>query len=417
MSIALILADDLTGAADTGVQFASRGWRTLLALDPSGTGAADVLSMFVDSRNLPTPADAGQAVSQVFSALRAQPAYRDLLPSFRLIYKKMDSTLRGYPAAELTALLAALGETRVLIAPAFPPQGRTTSGGIQHLNGQPLDKTSFASEIATSNLLDLFGSGQSAAPGPALLPLRVVRQGQLAVGNALRQARGLLIADAETDSDLRILARATLAEGLRVCCGSAGLAAALVECLAAPAATQPLSFLPTPGPILAVAGSLNPATLTQLEYAARQGLTIVRPSFDFYLDPGFTGISETAARVASALAAGNSVILATPIQRIQPAPSEGPTRIPFTARLARVVSAVLENSLPGGLILNGGDTARTVCAVLSCTRIWLGGQIEPGVPWGIMADGRFPSLPVITKAGSFGLDHTLFKALQFLQGR
>ncbi len=90
MPIALILADDLTGAADTGVQFAVHGWRTLLALEPSGTGAADILSMSTDSRNLACAAEAGQAVSQVLSALQAQPAYHELQPSFRLIYKKMD---------------------------------------------------------------------------------------------------------------------------------------------------------------------------------------------------------------------------------------------------------------------------------------------------------------------------------------
>jgi uncharacterized protein YgbK (DUF1537 family) len=30
-----IIADDLTGAGDASVQFAKRGWRTLLTLDPA----------------------------------------------------------------------------------------------------------------------------------------------------------------------------------------------------------------------------------------------------------------------------------------------------------------------------------------------------------------------------------------------
>lgn len=414
MPIALILADDLTGAADTGVQFAAHGWRTLLALEPSGTGAADILAMSTDSRSLSSAAEAGQAVSQVLSALSAQPAYHDLLPSFRLIYKKMDSTLRGYPAAELAALLAMLGENRALIAPAFPPQGRTTLDGIQFMHGQPLEKTSFAADIATSNLLDLFGS--SPFPAPELLPLHIVRQGQVAVGNAIRQARGPLIADAETEADLKTLARATLAEGLRVCCGSAGLAAALVECMATPAATQPLSFSPTPGHILAVAGSLNPATLAQVEYAADRGFRVVQPTADFYRETGEDAISETAARVVAALAAGDPVILATPLERVQSAGMDLPTRTPFAFRLAQVVAAAFKDSLPGGLMLNGGDTARAVFAVIGCTRLWLGGQIEPGIPWGMMADGRFPSLPVITKAGGFGQENSLYKALKFLRG-
>lgn len=409
MPIALVIADDLTGAADTGVQFAAHGWRSLLALEPSGTGAADILAIYSDSRNLPTAEEAAQAVSHLVAALRAQPAYRELMPGFRLIYKKMDSTLRGYPAAELAALLSAVGETRAIIAPAFPPQGRTTLQGIQRLNGLPLDQTNFARDISTANLLDLFGQNQ---PAPTLLPLSVVRQGELAIGNALRQAQGPLIADAETHADLITLARAILAEGVLVCCGSAGLAAALVECMAAPAATQPLSFLPHSGPILAVAGSLNPATLAQVEFAARQGVAVIQPPAAIYQAEGDQAIQTSAEQVLAALASGGLAILSTPRERL--APAQG--RIPFSTRLAEVVKTVLEKATPGGLQLNGGDTSRAVCSWAGCTRIWLGAQIEPGIPWGLMADGRFPGLPVVTKAGGFGKEDSLYRALKFLQG-
>ncbi len=254
--------------------------------------------------------------------------------------------------------MAALGETRALIAPAFPPQGRTTLDGIQFVHGLPLEKTSFAADIETSNLLDLFGG--SPFSNPELLPLNIVRQGQVAVASAIRQARGPLIADAETAADLKTLARATLAEGLRVCCGSAGLAAALVECMATPAATQPLSFSAGDGPVLAVAGSLNPATLAQVQYAAARGVNVVQPAAGFYLETGEAGFSETAARLAAALAAGGPVILATPTERVgRPGRPARPT--PFAYRLAQVMAAALRDRLPGGLMLNGGDTARAVC--------------------------------------------------------
>jgi uncharacterized protein YgbK (DUF1537 family) len=408
MPIALIIADDLTGAADTGVQFATRGWRSLLALDPSGTSAADILSIYADSRNLPSAGAAAQAVRQLVSALRTQPAYHELNAGFRLIYKKIDSTLRGYPAAELAALMDALGDTRVVIAPAYPPQGRTTLNAIQHLNGLPLEQTSFAGDIHHSNLLELFSQSM---PVPALLPLSTIRKGQPAVSGLLSQVRGPIIADAETHQDLVILARAVLTEGIRVCCGSAGFAAALVECMAPPSATQPLTFSPRIGSILAVAGSLNPTTHDQVSHAALRGIAVVQPAIAIYQKDGETALQTAANQVLEALAAGRAVILVTPTERLAQAAGQ----IPFAARMAEIVRRVLIEAPPGGLLLNGGDTARAICAWAGCTRIWLGSQLEPGIPWGLMADGCFPGLPVVTKAGGFGKEDSLERALNFLQ--
>jgi uncharacterized protein YgbK (DUF1537 family) len=304
--------------------------------------------------------------------------------------------------------MEALGETRAVIAPAFPSQGRSTRQGIQCLNGLPLEQTSFARDIRTSNLLEAFSQLK---PAPALLPLSVVRQGQLAVGGVLRQARGPLIADAETHADLTTLARAILADGLRLCCGSAGLAAALVECMAPPSATQPLAFSPQAGPILAVAGSLNPTTHAQVAFAAQHGVAVIQPSAAIYQPEGSETIQSAAKQVLAELSAGKPVILATPTERLAPAPGQ----TPFAIRLAQVVQAVLEQAAPGGLVLIGGDTARAVCAWAGCTRIWLGSQVEPGIPWGLMADGRIPGLPVVTKAGGFGKDDSLYRAIKFLQ--
>src|SRR5205814_4669044 len=53
----------------------------------------------------------------------------------RWVYKKIDSMLRGHPRAELLALMAALGESRGVVAPAFPAEGRTTRDGRQYIAG------------------------------------------------------------------------------------------------------------------------------------------------------------------------------------------------------------------------------------------------------------------------------------------
>src|SRR5918999_1963460 len=128
-----IIADDLTGAADTGVQLARAGYRTAVAfrgapIPPSED--LDAVALDTDSRAMPP----GFAAKRVISASRA---VRDA----PILYKKLDSTLRGPVAAELAAALEASGRDRAVVAPAFPAAGRTTADGVQLVRGVPVHET------------------------------------------------------------------------------------------------------------------------------------------------------------------------------------------------------------------------------------------------------------------------------------
>src|SRR3712207_2217190 len=120
---AAIIADDLTGAADTGVQLARAGYRAAVAFRGAPVPPAedlDAVALDTDSRAMP----AGFAARRVLEATRA-------VRGAALVYKKLDSTLRGPLAAELAAALGASGRGRVVVAPAFPAAGRTTVDGVQ----------------------------------------------------------------------------------------------------------------------------------------------------------------------------------------------------------------------------------------------------------------------------------------------
>ena len=414
MRRALLIADDLTGAADSGVQFARAGWRTLLVLEPGGSEDADVLVMTSESRGLPDDTSAAQDVKKVLADCSPSP--------FPLVYKKIDSTLRGHPAAELAAVMSVLSEAHALIAPAFPAQGRTTQDGRVMVNGSPLEQTTFANKVSSGDLRHIFGDDAD------LLPLDTIRGGESRLQDALRGASGLLIADAENEGDLLLLAQAALAEGIRLWCGSAGLAGALVACLGSKAdahAEAPLSPSHPPGTFLAVAGSLHPVTAAQVAAARRAGTVVVQPPPEFFTSPHPQGITETAVRLAHALASGRDAILTvlSPadlmvdrdynqniIGYAQPENAIPPTQI--AARLAQTAALALETASPSGLFLTGGETARAVCQTLGCTHLWLGGEVEPGIPWSHIADGRFPGMLVITKAGGFGGEDSLVHAFR-----
>src|SRR5829696_1376949 len=133
-----IISDDLTGAADTGVQLVRAGYRTAVVFQNSPLPDEvdlDAVALDADSRSLP----AGFAAKRVVEAAHA---VRDA----RVVYKKLDSTLRGPLAAEIAAALGATGRGTAVVAPAFPAAGRATVGGVQLVRGTPVHETEFADD-------------------------------------------------------------------------------------------------------------------------------------------------------------------------------------------------------------------------------------------------------------------------------
>jgi uncharacterized protein YgbK (DUF1537 family) len=114
-----LIADDLTGALDAAVAFASRGMKVVVALSPQGIRGAlnmkpDLVAVTTASREI-SPDDSTRAVRAAMAAL----------PSGVQLFKKVDSRLKGNIEAEL----AAIPFHRMLVAPAIPDFGRTVRAG------------------------------------------------------------------------------------------------------------------------------------------------------------------------------------------------------------------------------------------------------------------------------------------------
>src|SRR5215204_1419789 len=135
-----IIADDLTGAADTGVQFVRAGYRTAVFFRATEVIADDLdaVAFDTDSRTMP----AGFAAKRVLDAAHS-------VRGARIVCKKLDSTLRGNVAAELAAVSGVLHPDCVIVAPAFPAAGRTTVDGTQLANGVPVDETEMRNDPST----------------------------------------------------------------------------------------------------------------------------------------------------------------------------------------------------------------------------------------------------------------------------
>ena len=381
----IVVADDLTGAADASLPFAEAGISTTICLKADQLPATGVVALVTASRQ----SSANETEARNFDLARSVLADR----SNAIVYQKIDSTLRGHPAHALAGTMRALAVERALVAPAYPDQGRTTIKGQQLVFGLPLEASAFKHEVQTSDIRHMF---RERFPSVTSI-LTGVNPTEL-------RAKQVYIADAETDADLDSLAVAAMASDMPVLCGSAGLAKALAKALSSQQTQKQLiTDGISSGAILAVIGSRHAMSRRQVEFAAAQGIALVEPTAGEFTDAPETLVG----RLCTELSKVRAVILTTTMREL---PLE--TRI-VTALLAEIVRAALNRCRVDRLILSGGDTALAVADAIGATQIRLLGAIEPGIALGRWQNGLAKNRAVVTKAGGFGTDRSLYQAIAF----
>ena len=293
-----LIADDVTGACDSAAPFCGAG-PIEVGLWPE-VPDAERSAVSTETRD----ADRDQAAARTEAAARRYAG--------RLLYRKLDSLLRGVPVEDVRGLLAA-GTSPAVVAPALPAEGRITEGGVQRWGAGAVD----------------------------------VRALFLPLGDRVS------VRDAGTDADLDRIAAEILAVGA-VAAGSAGLAAALARALRLP--PPPATPSPRCRRPLAVVGTL--AAAAQGEHARQAGW-----------------------RVALA----------------------GPGAVP---------------PLDGadGLFLTGGETAARCLRRYGARGVHLVGEPLPRVGYGHLRGGSLDGMPVLLKAGSFGVPSTITQAMNWLAG-
>jgi uncharacterized protein YgbK (DUF1537 family) len=430
-----VIADDLTGANDTGVQFARQGARTIVPLDwhdlTSLGRHADVLVLCTNSRALPPEVAAQRA------KLAAQALRKARVPA---IYKKIDSTFRGNVGTELDAILDVYRAPLAIVAPSFPPASRAVINGTLLVDGVPVHRTSIGhdpvSPVRRSHLPTLLRAQSRRRIHH--LPLEVLRSRGLCAARTILAwgdaEGGVIIADAATRDDLQRLARLIMREGLLgVATGSAGLAEALSRMLAWRRAS-PRRLAPARRPALLVVGSPNPTSLAQIAHLERRGLAaVIRAEIREILgglDRFKRELEGVLGKALTEIQAGRDVVI-TLAQPSDPASSSASHGNPAAAKRLRPLppsaSATLSEFLgrsardltrrfsSGGLVLCGGDIAVATCRALRADGIILGGEVQPGVPWGRLVGGEQPGFPVVTKAGGFGKPDVFHAAIRFLR--
>jgi uncharacterized protein YgbK (DUF1537 family) len=406
-----IIADDLTGAADSGVQLASSGYRTAVVFWGATVPPAedlDAVAVDTDSRSLP----AGFAAKRV---VEAGHAVRDA----RVVYKKIDSTLRGPILAELAAALEATRRKKAVVAPAFPNAGRTTEGGVLLVNGEPVHETGLARDPRTpvfeSHIPSLLSQAFNSVTS---LSVSGIGEGD-SVLDALKNT-DCLVADAESDEDLEALVRAVPDPSSVLWVGSAGLARAFGKVYPGPCGNVLSETPASVSKVLVVIGSVNEVTRKQLRRLTEESgvAPVVLDTMALISGSYEEVVAETEEAVQAALRGRRGAVLYSAMgEEVESALGDSSVSgDEISGRvadaLAQVVANLSEENLFDALVLTGGDTAVRVARELGATGVLLEGEIEAGVPIGTLLGPR--PYRVITKAGGFGGPKTLSDAFSAL---
>jgi uncharacterized protein YgbK (DUF1537 family) len=389
-----IIADDLTGASDTGVQLVRAGYRTAVVFQGAQVPPAedlDAVALDTDSRAMPD----GFAAKRVLEAGR-------VIRDARIVYKKLDSTLRGPVAAELAAALGATGRDRAVVAPAFPSAGRTTVDGVQLVHGVPVHETEAKDDPRTPVREGHVPTLLSAA-FPSVRSLSIEDLADPATIRQVLEDAGCVVADATSDEDLETLVQAVPDPHEVLWAGSAGLALALGCVYPGPhAGTTPAAPAPVCS-VLLVVGSLSEVARGQLRLLAEEYGCAAAP-----VAVSRPGANEEALEKARAALSGGECAAVHSAEERDLSGVAGSV----VEALAGVVAGLSEAGLFDALVLTGGETAVGVARRLGAVGLRLEGEVEPGIPVGALIGPN--AYRVVTKAGGFGKPDTLVKVVERL---
>jgi len=407
-----VIADNLIGANECGVQFRNFGLTTRVILNhtnlDTSCGDDEVIAVSTETRK----SSSGEAYARVYKVATELQSL-----GFRLFYKKIDSTLRGQASEEIRAAMDALGYPLAIIVPAYPLARRIVKEGYLQIVQYPDEGSAFpvcylptVIRGRTSEVVGLLRESDVRAGARSL-------KRQIA-GLCLDGIR-LIVADAVTEEDLRTIA--TAIANIEIPClavGSAGLAAHL------PIAWKLAEDRSTADRrILVLVGTSNRVSGEQVcEVARDESIALITlKSEEIYRGEWEAEMEKASAAAVAALSAGQVPVIAIDtllndwdcgLSLYERVKTHGPAIADLFAGITR--KALAEGCVKT-LVIVGGGTTTDVCQRVGATTIELDRELEFGVPIGTLAGGECSGLRIVTKGGGIGQIEILTKVLNQLR--
>lgn len=424
----IVIADDITGANDTGVQFAKKGYKTSVLMNEiesyNNDNDIEVLVLDTDSRML-SPEKAYERVYHLVENLNTTRRTE--------IYKKVDSTLRGNIGREIDAINDFLQPDIVVIAPGYPKNNRTIINGELLVKGEPIHNTSFSEDpthpITNSFVPNILNETTSNTIG--LITITDLEKEEDFILNKVKRLLEenvkYILFDTKEESDLAKIVYTMRRSKLNILwTGSAGLAEHLTEvkCNKKIQVEKEVDM----NPALIIVGSVNYRSRIQVNSLLESNQVLgVELNSNLLLSSWSSRLKETnrvKELAKEGIKKGMDVLIYTSIDEESIKSNINVTRkLNMTPQsvghlisetLSEIVKEVLEKHQINKLFLTGGETAKKICDRLGVNEFRLVGEVEEGVPIGELSFGNLV-IHTITKAGGFGSDKVIINALKLLR--
>ena len=423
-----IIADDLTGANDTALQFQQKGASTKILLDsdctPKIKAGTEVWALSSESRNIPKD-DA---------VLKVEKAVNTFLEnfSFDYYYKKVDSTLRGHIALETLTMLNILEYDAAIIMPAFPQEGRITVGGYHMAKGVPIGKTEMAidphSPITESHVPTLLQAQlvEEQANIVGTIDLRTVMNGAgpilMRINELIAEGKKLIVADATSLTDLEQIALAINKSDKKILpTGTAAGAQVLAKYWLAGIEKEGVNISIEKLPKFIVSGTATQITANQIKKLEQsdefENINFIALETAEILE----GVQENLIeRIYTNLKSGVTVCVHTSDLI---ANFDGFSEDSFNAELTKEkfasmitdfladLTQKLLEKIDVVLISLGGETSYKCCKAINSNELQLIDEVAPAISICSDINRKW----IITKSGNLGNSNTLIEILKYLE--
>ena len=371
-----VIADDFTGAAEIGGIGLRHGLKVVIKTDLVATVECDLLIIASDTRSL-SKEDANSEIKKITSYLIS------LKP--QLIFKKIDSALRGNIEYELVAQMEVMKKSRAIVVAGNPNFNRLIKNGIYYVNDELLSDTYFATDpefpVKTSSVLEIIKKGTVAITN--------------CTSNDVLPVSGLIIGDNCSEVDMSRWANHVDHDSI-----AAGSAVffhqLLIKYHYTENITQQNKFIIREKSLF-IFGSKFPKSEELIERINAASIEIVNMPEALFksAEVQIAIIKKWGEEIAKSLNNGKKVVVTMIYDSDK---SEGLSKR-IKDNIGLLVSNILAKTTIDDLLIEGGATTFSILNQLKISELYPVKEIEPGVI--LMIPKNNPNLNITTKPGSY----------------
>jgi len=420
-----VIADDLTGANDTGVQFAKNNYKTM------------VLILEDESLNIVVSNDLDVLVIDTETRETAEEIARNRMKNILekininkedIVYKKVDSTLRGNVGVEIAEIMNILEKDICIFSPSFPSHQRITVGGYLLVQQKPLGFSEYSSESSEqeeNSFIPFLLKKQTNFP-VGQIDLKDVAKGQKTILSKINElyqkGNKIIVIDSTNEVHLKdIFSSGLKFDGSILFSGSAGLAKHIPS-IDNKSKKLKVKIENNKGPVTVIAGSRNSImedqikhlknriNFTELKIDLEQIFSNKERILDDYTTICIEAIKDNCDLLVHTNAIDNEKKSINKKIMLKYNINFRELEIKIKTFLGELTSRIVKNSYARNLILTGGDIALGVCKELGISNLTILDELLPGIPLSTTCHENI-HLNIMTKAGGFGKEDTLYQLM------